>query len=198
VAPSAADDLASIGWHVCGGFLAPADVAALRAAAQLRESRGEFRPAHIGAGISQQARADLRGDWIGWLEPPLVAAELAVTRALEAMRTALNRELTLGLFETELHYARYAPGAAYARHSDQPRGVSDRVVSLVIYLNEAWRDVDGGKLRLYLEPESVDVTPSGGRLVMFMSGNLEHEVLASTRERLSVTGWLRRRHSSTR
>jgi SM-20-related protein len=199
VPPSASDDLASIGWHVCDGFLAAADVAALRAAAELRAARSEFRPAQIGTGSTRQARPDVRGDWICWWTAPLLPAELALTRALDVLRNELNRELSLGIFEIELHYARYAPGAAYARHSDQPRGARDRVVSFVIYLNEAWRDEDGGKLRLYFPPpSSIDVMPVGGRLVMFMSEEREHEVLPATRERLSVTGWWRRRDTAMR
>jgi SM-20-related protein len=196
--PSASDDLASIGWHVCDNFLAPVDIAALRASALQRAALGEFRLAQIGAGATRQARADLRGDWICWWAAPLLPAELALTQSLDVLRHELNRELSLGAFELELHYARYAPGAAYARHSDQPRGARARVISLVIYLNDTWRDEDGGNLRLYLPQSSVDVMPVGGRLVMFMSEQREHEVLPTTRERLSVTGWLRRRDTATR
>ncbi|MCO6705038.1 2OG-Fe(II) oxygenase, partial [Streptomyces sp. CHB9.2] len=38
-----------------------------------------------------------------------------------------------------------------------------------------------------------DVLPLGGSLVCFLSGQLPHEVLPATRERLSLTGWFRRR-----
>jgi SM-20-related protein len=37
----------------------------------------------------------------------------------------------------------------------------------------------------------VDVAPRGGTLVAFLSGTFHHEVLPATRERLSVTGWLK-------
>jgi SM-20-related protein len=199
VSPSASDDLTSTGWHVRDGFVAAADVAALRASAELRAARGEFRPAKIGAGNARQARTDLRGDYICWWQAPLLPAEIVLNGALNALRNELNRELSLGLFETELHYARYAPGAAYARHSDQPHGSRDRVATLVIYLNQAWCAADGGQLRLYIPPQnSRDVMPVGGRLVLFMSEGREHEVLPATRERLSVTGWLRRRDTATR
>jgi SM-20-related protein len=47
---------------------------------------------------------------------------------------------------------------------------------------------------MYLD-ESVehDVVPAGGCLVVFLSGEVPHEVLPATRERLSLTGWFRRR-----
>jgi SM-20-related protein len=35
--------------------------------------------------------------------------------------------------------------------------------------------------------------PTGGCLVVFLSGEVPHEVLPATRERLSLTGWFRRR-----
>lgn len=68
------------------------------------------------------------------------------------------------------------------------------MVSLVLYLNDAWLPEQGGELRLYLdERRHQDVLPLGGSLVCFLSGQLPHEVLPATRERLSLTGWFRRR-----
>jgi SM-20-related protein len=36
-----------------------------------------------------------------------------------------------------------------------------------------------------------DVLPIGGRLVVFLSGEIPHEVLPTKKERISITGWLR-------
>ena len=35
--------------------------------------------------------------------------------------------------------------------------------------------------------------PQAGTLALFLSGEMPHEVLPATRERLSLTGWFRRR-----
>jgi SM-20-related protein len=52
----------------------------------------------------------------------------------------------------------------------------------------------GGQLRMYLDESAEhDVVPTGGCLVVFLSGDIPHEVLPATRERLSLTGWFRRR-----
>ncbi|MNP51674.1 hypothetical protein D3C76_1460150 [compost metagenome] len=68
------------------------------------------------------------------------------------------------------------------------------MVSAVVYLNEGWLPTYGGQLRMYLEDDHVyDVEPVGGCLVVFLSGEVPHEVLPATRERLSLTGWFRRR-----
>jgi len=37
--------------------------------------------------------------------------------------------------------------------------------------------------------KTCDVPPLAGTLVTFLSGEFPHEVLPTTRERLSVTGW---------
>lgn len=113
---------------------------------------------------------------------------------LERLRLALNERLVLGAFTLELHWALYPPGAGYARHVDQPRGGRERVVSIVLYLNEGWQSADGGALRLHHETEGeIDVLPRAGTLAAFRSEGLAHEVCVARRERLALTGWMRRR-----
>jgi SM-20-related protein len=65
-----------------------------------------------------------------------------------------------------------------------------------LYLNEKWEDSDGGALRMYFPQEDgaelvKDVLPIGGRLVVFLSGEIPHEVLPTQKERISITGWLK-------
>lgn len=116
---------------------------------------------------------------------------------MESLRLALNRTLQLGLFSLEAHYAIYPPGAAYRRHRDAfPDGgamPNARVISCALYLNEGWTASDGGALRIYDGDRVRDVLPIAGTLACFLSERFEHEVLPATRERLSVTGWFRRR-----
>jgi len=77
-----------------------------------------------------------------------------------------------------------------------------RVVSFVLYLNCDWNASDGGALRLFPAherghgtPESQnaahlrDVLPEGGTLVIFLSGDVEHRVRRTHRERQCVVGW---------
>ncbi|MNE16796.1 hypothetical protein D3C76_1271070 [compost metagenome] len=68
------------------------------------------------------------------------------------------------------------------------------MVSAVLYLNEGWQSHDGGQLRMFLaDGVEHDVEPVAGCLVVFLSGEVPHEVLPAGRERLSLTGWFRRR-----
>ena len=192
-----ANDLAARGWSCCDDFVPGERVAELRVEAQALRERGEFHAAAVGAGGRRAVRSPIRGDEISWLVPPLSGSLAQLAADLEALRLALNRELTLGLFDVELHFARYDPGRAYARHSDQLAGSDARVLSWALYLNDDWRAEQGGALRLYTQGQErrpfLEFPPRGGRLMMFLSERYEHEVLPATRERLSITGWFRRR-----
>jgi SM-20-related protein len=188
------EDLRADGLSVSDDFLPPAEVRVLADCAALRRSRGEFLEARIGAGEGLKRREEVRGDLICWLTGELFPAEAEVLGALEQLRLRLNEGAFLGLLDLEIHYAWYPPGAAYARHVDQPRGRAARRVSLSLYLNERRSPADGGALRIATDDgRSRDVLPVGGRLVLFLSQAREHEVLPTNAERLALTGWFRGR-----
>jgi len=175
------------------GFPVADATAALRAdLLRLRDS-GALREAAVGHGADKALRQDIRGDSTLWLDDERAgdAARDFLSR-LDELRTQLNRELFLGIAEVEAHYACYPPGAFYRRHRDRFRDSDARVVSLVSYLNDDWREGDGGALRLYLPGGEIDVIPQGGTSVCFLS-ELEHEVLPAARQRLSIAAWMRRR-----
>lgn len=182
------------GWAAGPDFLPPDTCRGLREQALTLSRAGRMRAAAIGHGARRQARPAIRGDFTHWLEPPHSAAEQAYLTRMEALRQTCNRRLFLGLDALEAHYALYPSGAAYARHSDNFHGQGARLLSCVLYLNDAWQAGDGGQLRLYLPAGGqVDVMPASGTLACFLSAEFEHEVLPATRPRLSLTGWFRRR-----
>jgi SM-20-related protein len=190
--------LADRGYFVETAFVAPAVAMALREHALARDRDGAFRPAAVGRGDARVERRDVRGDRNLWLDETAPAdVERPLIEALESLRARINRELFLGLWDFEAHYAIYPPGACYAKHRDRFAGEDERapsrVVSFVVYLNERWRAGDGGALRLHVGDSHVDVLPERGTLACFLAERIEHEVLPATRERLAVTGWFRRR-----
>jgi SM-20-related protein len=186
-------DLMVEGISVWDRFLAPAQIRSLVECASLRRARGDFDAARIGSHRSVQRREEIRGDSTCWITPPLLPAEHALLEELEHLRLRLNREAMLGLFELELHYAWYPPGAGYARHVDQPQRRAQRQVSLVLYLNEGWTPAAGGELRIFDAAGHRDIEPIAGRLVCFLTPGREHAVLPTQRDRLSVSGWFRAR-----
>lgn len=193
---SVAEGLAGPGFVIFQGCWPECEVASLRRQAGAGFEEGEFHPAGVGRAAELAVRAHVRRDLVRWLEPadpdPAVAAWWLF---LETLRCELNRRLFLSLAEAESHFAGYPEGAFYRRHLDRFRDDGARMISCVLYLNDAWSKDDGGLLRLYPPAggEGIDVVPSGGTLVVFRSDTVEHEVLTAHRRRISVAGWLRRR-----
>jgi SM-20-related protein len=191
---SASADLSAAGISIRDQFIAPGQVRALVDCAQARHAQGEFAAARIGNDASRQRRTDIRGDFTCWLREPLYPAERLLLQELEQLRQELNREAYLGLFELELHYAWYPPGSEYARHLDQPRGGTQRKVSLALYLNSEWQPLAGGALRIFEADDGFrDIEPVAGRLVCFLTEGREHAVLPARRDRWSISGWFRAR-----
>ncbi len=187
------DNLADQGWSQHDLFIPQALTRELAAECQQRAADGRLARAGVGRGAATQVREGVRGDSIQWLEPGESVATDAYLSVMDQLRLALNQALYLGLDDYESHFALYPPGAFYQRHVDRFRDDDRRTVSAVLYLNEGWLAEQGGALRIYPAEQAYDIAPLGGRLVIFMSGELSHEVLPATRERLSLTGWFRRR-----
>ena len=192
-----ADDLAEKGYGIIEDFLTEAEIERLRKFIEQQRSDGELQKAGIGSGLDYQVDKSIRGDLIQWIDPE--EAGEVTNRYLTQLRELsqyLNRTLFLSLKDAEIHYTVYPVGTVYQRHLDQFRQNDHRKLSVLCYLNEDWQETDGGQLRLYFPSTSkqaetsLNILPKGGRLVVFRSDLLEHEVLAASRPRYSLTGWL--------
>lgn len=102
-------------------------------------------------------------------------------------------------------------GEYYLRHKDafklDSNNIKDgqklRKVTVIAYLNP---DLDtvlqtkgnkGGDLRLYLSDKIVDVSPRLGRVIIFMSDKVEHEVKPTVGyQRFALTTWYRHIHKA--
>ncbi len=188
-----ADALIERGWWADPNGLEPAMLKALQAELQELMEADRLERAGIGRELDFQLAGSVRRDSIVWLnrQRPVQALFLDV---MEALRLRLNRSLFLGLFEFEGHFAHYPEGGFYKRHYDSFRGAANRLVSVVVYLNDGWQPGDGGELAIYRddqpEPETL-IEPRGGTLVVFLSEEVPHEVLPTQRPRSSIAGWFR-------
>ena len=166
---------------------------ALRFEALAHADARRLTPAATGRGDGKQ-QTGLRGDATLWLDDPVCGeASREFLAALAGLRVELNRRLLLGMEDVEAHYAVYPPGAGYVRHRDRFRDDDARVLSLVCYLNPEWPEDAGGALRLHLPDGAIDVPPRMGTTVLFLSDEIEHEVMPATQPRLSIAAWFRRR-----
>ncbi len=194
---SAASSLQHRGWWA-GDNMACGDLTgALRAELIELVEQDRLERAGVGRESDFQIASDIRRDRIFWLSRHRKVQRQFLDR-MEELRLSLNRELFLGLFEFEGHFAHYPPGAFYRRHYDSFRGAANRIVSVVIYLNDNWKPGDGGELVLY-EPDSdaeiIRVQPRAGTMVLFLSEEIPHEVLPAHTHRTSVSGWFRLNNS---
>lgn len=194
------DGLHRRGWWVRRNYFDAALITQLADELQALRVNGALQAAGIGRDKKHQIDTSIRSDAIRWLSRE-TAPQCRYLNCMEELRQEINRELFLGLFEYEAHYAYYEPGAFYIKHRDSFRGAANRVVSVVTYLNRNWPEDGGGELSIY-DPESsatvYKVAPEAGTLAVFLSEQIAHEVAPARLPRLSIAGWFRVNSSSQR
>ena len=182
-------------WVLVQNFFTEKELQHLKAEALRRWQKGEFQPAKVGRSQERQTAAEIRSDWISWMDLNLPEFDF-FAQAVSQLQSDLNQNFYLGLQTFECHWARYAEGQFYKEHLDQSpvksRLHGERVISFVLYLNENWQNGDGGELCLRHQPEEIRIQPRWGELVLFRSNTVPHAVLPSRTERWSLTGWFRR------
>ncbi len=192
------ETLARDGYAIIPNFIDRETCRALIAEGREQIDAGMLKQAGVGQGEEHSLRDEIRSDHILWLDEGNAAPlQRQYLELLEAYRQEVNRQLFIGIFEFEGHLALYPPGSFYKRHLDRFRDDDRRTVTAILYLNEAWQEEQGGQLRFYPNGESMeeymDVLPEAGTLVTFLSHDYWHEVLPGSRERMSITGWFKRR-----
>ncbi len=169
-------------------------LAALKQEVQILDRTDAMHKAGIGRGNDLVRDRSVRRDRIAWLQG-FTAPQAALFEFFEGIRTGLNQRLFLGLKRFETHYATYHPGDFYKRHLDSFQGRASRVVSLVLYLNDGWQPEDGGALQVFNRDSEHEVcgtvAPEMGRMAVFMSEEVPHEVLPANRTRHSLACWFR-------
>lgn len=184
-------------YAIVDGFLNNTELELLSQELYRYFDEGEFKAAGIGQGQEYQRNESIRGDYIRWIDRENLRMDCHfILDRLEALSHYLNETCYLSIRKSEIHFALYPAGTFYKRHLDVFQKTKSRKISVVCYLNKDWQPAHGGQIRLYVNDETgkekqVDILPIGGRLVCFKSDILEHEVLPATRERCSVTGWLK-------
>jgi SM-20-related protein len=151
-----------------------------------------LKEAGIGNNAKLVGNKEIRSDMIFWLDRnqgnPIVNSFFDV---IDAYVKYMNETCYAGITGYEFHYAFYEEGSFYKRHVDQFQNNQGREFSMITYLNDNWQEGDGGELCLYLENEERKINPIFGRSVLFKSREIEHEVLLSHKNRLSLTGWFK-------
>ena len=192
-------DLLEQQYSIIENFFDLFEVQQLRNSLLTKYEEDNFKKAAIGNRTNEMIARSVRGDFILWLnETQAGAAETTFFNRINDFVEYLNKTCFLGILHKEFHYALYPEGTFYKRHLDTFQNDDRRKLSLVCYLNEQdWKPEYGGELVIYknqngLEKEEI-IYPFPGRVVIFESQVLEHEVRPVKTERLSITGWLKTR-----
>lgn len=163
----------------------------------------KFKRAGIGRSQDHIVNDFIRTDAISWITNDSKAG-CAWLNWTESLQAYLNRRLFLGLFSFESHFAHYAKGDFYKKHKDAFTGEGNRVLSVVVYLNEHWVSSDGGELVIYdknmsaasaIDNSKITIIPDLGTIVVFLSEEFPHEVLPAKQDRYSIAGWFRLNNS---
>lgn len=150
-----------------------------------------FDQAGIGALNQNIIKKTIRGDKTYWLNKERDFELKDFWELLAETKSTLNRYCYLSLSGDEFHLAHYPSGGFYARHLDQFDGRSNRMISMIIYLNENWEPGNGGQLEILDKNRELQlVDPIARRCVLFKSDQVPHAVLKSFKDRYSLTGWL--------
>lgn len=192
------ENLCERGWHVWDAWWSPEQTRLLLNSEEaLWQNRVGYQAARVGAGSRVQRNTEERSDWLRWVRPETEdEIHRAWCQSLTHLREQLRVSLRLPLAVEEVQATRYEVGAFYRPHLDVAReGGSKRMITYVFYLNEAWSAEEGGSLCLYpegLEGTQVEIPPLAGRLALFRSRDLWHEVRAPLkRARWALSGWFR-------
>lgn len=183
------DELSTNDFVVIDQFVKPEVHSEIRAC--FRSNLPAFTKAGIGASGDHMIRHDIRGDYTYWLDRERDTEIPFFWSLVDETVHIFNRYCYLSLSGFEFHFATYPPGAMYKKHLDQFDNRGNRMITVVIYLNEGWQKGDGGELEIYLRNgETVLVEPLECRCVLFKSAEVPHRVRESHKNRYSLTGWL--------
>lgn len=192
-------DIGQQQYSIIDDFFSSETVFTLRQSLLNKYETDRFKKAAIGNRVNETIIKSIRGDHILWIdETHINTAEHLFFDKINDLVIYLNTTCFMGILHKEFHYAIYPKGTFYKRHIDTFQNDDRRKLSIVCYLNEEdWQPENGGELVLYLDDKGSEVQkviyPFPGRIVIFESQLIEHEVKPVDTERLSITGWLKTR-----
>ncbi|CAJ1370793.1 unnamed protein product [Effrenium voratum] len=166
--------------------------------------------------VAQQKMTGFRSDKICWVNFEGLDREkqpglLELFKKMISLPFELNKKCKLYLQASgSFQIGCYPKQAFYKKHIDggyEAKLNNGRKVTAIFYANKGWGAKDGGELRVYRrrpnpyqleqgaeEPKEdeveEDIAPEAGRLVLFRSRDVPHEVLSTARKRFAVTLWL--------
>ena len=151
--------------------------------------------------ISSEVRNDLHC-WLHSDDKHLAPSLKRCIISMDEIRVQLNKCLEFGSNTTQVQATLYPwNGSRYRTHIDDPPHIikknkrGKRKITCLLYFNVFegdWsKETHGGCLRMHFgDGKQKDIEPLGGRLVVFNSQWLPHQVMPSYFDRYAVTLWM--------
>ncbi|KAL3786880.1 hypothetical protein HJC23_013801 [Cyclotella cryptica] len=211
LAPSISHHLATYGYYTTTNFLQSSSVSILRSQAITLRKQGRYEQSYSEKLEGHTIRRfDKRGVYACepdgrdyYTAPDLITYIATLLRTLpEALNgESFTKEMDLSpsSFNAKLAVST-AGGSRYPCHIDNPVGNDGgdvRKLTCILYLNPGWVEGEGGEIRLFVKEDDgghverkdavkkVDLSPVGGRLLLFWSDEIPHEVLTTKSSVLS-------------
>lgn len=199
-------------WASAGEVLRPASLSSAADASRAATQRGDLHAfLHSGKAPCQEGTA--LAELLSQLES--LQGELSDVLRLRGT-DAGPPEFQLALYpKSEIGYEKHRDAMPDDGRSELQDGtpVLQRRVTAIVYTSEGWCAAEGGQLKLWLSPaqhfaaergvpgaepffalegpagNEISIAPVAGRLLLFLSGAVDHSVLPCTYNRTAVTAW---------
>ncbi len=181
------NDIYLNGYSITPNFFSETEIFTL--ISTFNQKKNNLKKASIGNNNLKNINPEIRADKIVWLDNNEISISFFY-EFINELTIQLNRKCYLGINFNEFHFAVYNKGDFYKKHKDAFNNSDERKITIITYLNENWLNEDGGELVIYTENKTLKIEPKAGTVVIFESF-MEHEVLISNTNRISLTGWLK-------
>lgn len=189
------DTLALKDYVVIDDFLPSDTLKAVLLFFEEQKEIGRLSPAKVGSAQNESRVAEIRTGFNFWIDKERDVQIKSFFDIADEIIQNIAQNLFLSLQGFEFHLAEYPTGGFYKPHIDQFDNRSNRMITLVLYLNPDWTNSDGGELKIHGE-NSILVEPIMNRVILFRSDVVLHEVVLSNNERRSLTGWFLKKPSN--
>ncbi|KAI7905539.1 uncharacterized protein BX663DRAFT_285783 [Cokeromyces recurvatus] len=217
----AVEELYAKGWTEVKGFMDLSILKGAHEEADRLKDQNKFISAKDYKSDHDDPYRDMnaRDDAILWLDPRnncctnkdglgVEKIPIHFRKILEFVQDALVQDLKNMIrlnnkIEYQLSYF-HPNGAHYERHRDafpidDPNDTEQRRISVIMYLNPNWSTGDGGEVKIFSRPdehgllEVADRTmkPLLGNMLIFLSGVIDYEILATKKPAYILTTWIK-------
>lgn len=134
-------------YGCCDNFLSDSTMLGLRENMEILNDSGKMIAAGIGNKLNFHKNDAIRKDKVNWIsEQSINEHEEVYLNKIWRFIDYLDKTCFTSIRNFESHYSSYDKGSFYRKHIDQFKSEKGREYSIVLYLNQNWKNEDDGQL----------------------------------------------------